>query len=38
MYFTFWLENGKPIETPEVEQEVEQEVEERIDEGLERAE
>ena len=38
MFFTFWLENGKPIETPEVEQEVEQEVEERIDEGLERAE
>ena len=38
MFFSFWLENGKPISPPEVEKEIEEEVEERIEEGLERAE
>ena len=38
MYFTFWLEEFKKAETPEIDKETEEEVEERIQEGIERAE
>ena len=38
MYFTFWLEEFKKTDIPELDSETNEEVEERIKEGIERAE